>query len=284
MAEQQREPQVERGARGGREALVPVEQAHVPFYDRAIIAVRLPDGRIAAVLSILCDVIGLAPAPQARRIRADEVLSEQLMLAQVQTGGGPQAMDVLTAWAIPTWLQGIKLGKVTPEKRPAILAFKREAADVLYRHFSERRVLPSPSVLVPSEPVIEPMRPTPEASRAAWITYHQQMATWLEWQEDIEKWRDSVESRLESVEEVTRLIPELFERLPPQTLSPAHQSTVQAMVKRLHDLAGFSFATIYADLNTAFHVGRYSDIPDAQWPQVAVWFKQRIDAAEKRRS
>lgn len=267
-----------------REVHIPVEQATIIFYDSEIIAIRLPDGRIAAVLVSLCDAIGLARHGQLERIQREEVLSEQLLLAEIATAGGPQVMNVLTAWAIPSWLHGIRLGKVAPEKRAAILAFKREAADVLYRHFSERHALPSPNALVPSGPVTEPVRPIPEANRGAWITYHQQMAAWLEWQEDIEKWRDSVESRLESVEEVTRLIPELFERLPPRTLNPAHQSTVQAMVKRLHDLAGFSFTTIYSDLNAAFHVGKYSEIPDAQWPQVAAWFKQRIDAAEKRRT
>jgi hypothetical protein len=150
-----------------REVIIPVEQAVVPFYDRTIIAVRLPDGRIAAVLSFLCDALQLAAVGQARRIRADDVLADQLLFAQVQTEGGPQAMDVLTAWAIPAWLQGIKLGKVAPEKRPAILAFKREAADVLYRHFSQQRALAAPSGLVPAEPVAEPTRPAQALGVAA---------------------------------------------------------------------------------------------------------------------
>jgi hypothetical protein len=143
--------------------------------------VRLPDGRIAAVLSFLCDALQLAAVGQARRIRADDVLADQLLLfAQVQTEGGPQAMDVLTARAIPAWLQGIKLGKVAPEKRTAILAFKREAADVLYRHFSQQRALPAPSGLVPAEPVVEPARPAHDAGRDSWIAYHHQMAAWPE--------------------------------------------------------------------------------------------------------
>jgi hypothetical protein len=154
---------------GEREVIIPLEQAVVPFYDRAIIAVRLPDGRIAAVLSFLCDALRLAAVGQARRIRADDVLADQLLFAQVQTEGGPQAMDVLTAWAIPARLQGIKLGKVAPEKRPAILAFKREAADVLYRHFSQQRTLQAPSSLVPAEPVAEPARPAHDARRETWI-------------------------------------------------------------------------------------------------------------------
>jgi hypothetical protein len=66
-------------------------------------------------------------------------------------------------------------------------------------------------------------------------------------------------------------------------LSPEHQATVKAMATRLHEVAGFSFATIYSDLNAAFHVGRYSDIPDVHWAEVAAWFQLRIDRAQKRR-
>jgi len=41
-------------------ALVPVEQALVPFYAWLILAVRLPDGRIAASLRSLCDLLNLS--------------------------------------------------------------------------------------------------------------------------------------------------------------------------------------------------------------------------------
>jgi hypothetical protein len=87
---------------------------------------------------------------------------------------------------------------------------------------------------------------------------------------------------MESVEEVSRLLPEILERLGPQTLSPEHQATVKAMAGMLHELASYSFATIYGDLNAAFHVGRYSDIPDAQWAEVTAWFQARITATATR--
>ena len=64
------------------------------------------------------------------------------------------------------------------------------------------------------------------------------MAAWLEWQADIETWRGHVEERLEEHEAILSLVPELLERLGPQTLSPEHQATVKAMAGRLHELAG----------------------------------------------
>jgi hypothetical protein len=56
------------------------------------------------------------------------------------------------------------------------------------------------------------------------------------------------------------------------------------MAKRLNDLTGVAYATIYGDLTQSFHVGKYADIPDADWPQVAIWLQQRIDAALKHRN
>jgi hypothetical protein len=90
-------------------------------------------------------------------------------------------------------------------------------------------------------------------------------------------------SRMESLEEGQRLLPELLERLGPQTLTSEHQATVKAMAGRLHDLGGYSFAAIYGELNAAFHVGKYSDIPDTRWAEVAAWFSQRTEAADRRR-
>ncbi len=90
-------------------------------------------------------------------------------------------------------------------------------------------------------------------------------------------------SRMESVDELTRLVPEILERLGPQTLTPEHQATIKAMATRLHEVAGSAYAAIYGDLNAAFHVAKCSDISDAQWAEVSQWFRTRIEAGEKRR-
>lgn len=283
----------EQGSAGQAMAVTPFEQAVIRLYDSPIRAVRLPDGRIAAVMTDLCSALGLNRSGQVQRIRADDLLREQMLFCLVDSGDGQQQpMDVLTAWAIPTWLHGIQLSRLAPEKRPAILAFKREAADVLYRHFSQRQTPEQIGMavpLVPAEPVSQPERPAPNAGRAAWTEYHRAMVAWLEWQDDIDRWRasvnqrqDALEDRMESVEEVTRLIPEILDRLGPETLTPEHQATVKRMVGRLHELTAISYGAIYAELNEAFHVGRYADIADAAWERVTDWFQVRIAAAERR--
>lgn len=264
----------------------------------------LPDGKVAAVLNSLCDAIGLARHGQLERIQRDEILRDQLLLVQINSAGGPQIMNTLTAWAIPTWLQGVRLGKVAADRRDAILAFKREAADVLYRHFSQRPSLPPPDALVPSEPVIEPAPPARDATPAEWREWRQAMRVWLDWQDQMDAWceesdrqhqalmqrqdtlerrQDALEDRIEGVEALSQIVAEMAGRFGPPTLTTEHQATVRAMVARLHELGGFSYGAIYGELNASFHVAKYSDIPDDQWGRVAEWFQARIASAERRR-
>jgi hypothetical protein len=276
-----------------QQALIPVEQAVIHFYNHDIIAVRLPDGRIAASFNDLCDSIQLERRGQLVRVQGDEILSEQLVPAEILTDGGKQASYVLTAWAIPTWLQGVQLSRVAPEKRTAILAFKREAADVLYRHFSQPRQQLTP--LVPSEPVQEPIVPEIDAPRDVWRAYHRDMLAWLDWQDDIERFRQrtathladhdqqlgELHSRVEGQEEIARMLADAITKLGVQTLSLTHQATVKQLAARLHAASGVAYAAIYSELDNDFHVPRYSDIPDEQWESVVAWFRQRIDAATK---
>lgn len=140
-------------------------------------------------------------------------------------------------------------------------------------------------------------KPALDAPALIWADYHEQLAVLYRRQaayeaqlayvdakrEEHDDQIGELHDRLESVEEVSRLIPEILERLGPQTLTPAHQATMKAMVKRLHDLTGEAFPAIYADLYDHFHVAKYSDVPDAQWPEVAAWFQARIVAGERRR-
>lgn len=270
------------------QAITPTRQEVVTLFDRFIVAVSLPDGRIAATLASLCDALGLTQNSQVRRIRMDDVLVDELVSVAIETSSGIQVMGVLTAWAIPLWLTGIQTRKVAEEKRPAILAFKKQAANALYEHFSQLKLPPPPATLVPSEPIEKPRYPDDSASLDERQKYHRDMITWLEWQADIAAWRkdtdnrlDGLESEVESIHEVVRLVPELLERMGPQTLSPEHMHSVQAMAKRLHEIGGFSFATIYGELNAAFHVGKYDQIPDASWDEAVEWFTTRIRAAER---
>jgi hypothetical protein len=83
--------------------------------------------------------------------------------------------------------------------------------------------------------------------------------------------------------QVLAAVPEILERLGPETLTPEHQRTVQNAAKRLHEVGGYAYPTIYTELGEHFHVSRYDQISEALWEEVMEWLGMRIDAAEKRR-
>ena len=141
-----------------------------------------------------------------------------LVVVRVETEGGFQKMPTLVLHSVPYWLATIDTRnmKKDDERRLEILHYQREVVDVLYAWAQTPRVIAAPTNLVPSEPIAEPTRPALDASIEERIIYHQQMLQVLEWQRDIENWRSGVESRLGSLEAI---IPDILDRLPPQTLS-----------------------------------------------------------------
>ena len=261
--------------------LMPIEQQTIMFYGKPLVVVRLPDGRPGIVLRNLCDNLQLEPTSQVRRIKRTEAIADDLVYTLVQTDGGPQIMPTLVLRAAPFWLAGIDPKRVREEIRPEILRYQREVVDVLYAWAQSPKVTDSPATLVPVEQIIKPVPPADDASLDTWREYHRQMVAWIDWQHDIESWRGSVESRLEGLEEVTNLIPEILERLGPQTLTSDHQRTLQKYVQHMHELTGKPYGTLYDGLKTAFGVPRYADIPDQDWPRVVQWFRAQLEPWQK---
>src|SRR5436305_4636817 len=95
--------------------LIPIEQQTLLFYGKPIIVIRLPDGRPGVVLRFLCENLQIDTTAQAARIRRTEAIAEDLILARVETDGGPQSMVALVLHAVPFWLAGIDPKRVREE-------------------------------------------------------------------------------------------------------------------------------------------------------------------------
>lgn len=230
------------------QALIPTEQQTLTFHGLPLVVVRLPDGRPGIVLRWICENLGLAPTGQVTRIRRTEVIADDLVYVQVQTEGGIQTMPTLVLSSVPYWLATIETKRMRDEKkRLEVLYYQREVVAALFEWASTHK----PQKLVSSETITQPAAPEPGATRETWVRYHQQMLAFLEWQAEIESWQGSMETRIEGIE---ALIPDILDRLPPVTLTPAHQRQVQVYVKQLGDLTGKHPASIYTDLYTAFSV------------------------------
>jgi hypothetical protein len=87
----------------------------------------------------ICDEITIDPEGQRQRINRDEILRDGACIMQVPflfPGGGPQRINCLQLRLLHYWLLGVETGHIKDEaKRKAVLAFKREAADVLFAYF-----------------------------------------------------------------------------------------------------------------------------------------------------
>ncbi len=59
-----------------QEIFIPVEQASVLFFGQPVIAIRLSDGRIGAIVSNICSILQMDAASQVRRIREDETIAD----------------------------------------------------------------------------------------------------------------------------------------------------------------------------------------------------------------
>ena len=237
----------------------------------------------------IIDVIGLltdAPTPRTywammkERIQSEgfrELLTKCERLKMTAADGKQRLTDAADTETLLRIIQSVPSPKAEP--------VKQWLARVGAQRLDEMtQPLPAPDV---RRAIANLPMPGEDAPALALAHYYRQLASLYERQAayeaqlaEIQDWRGHIESRLEEHEAVLSLVPEILERLGPQTLTPEHQATVKAMVARLHTLSSIAFGTIYADLNTAFHVARYNDIPDARWQEVTEWFQRRLAAAK----
>lgn len=210
-------------------------------------------------------------------------------------------MPVLTLRGFPTWILGINPGEVEEDPtqpgkaeqiRQMILAYQVEAVDVLYRHFAQKAQV-RPALTAPTAATVipaEPTKPAPEATRAERIAYYEDLEVWArwkanqeaqEWRGEVEEWRGEVSAALEGDRAIIGIIPELIERLGPETISATHQGQVKGYVKRLHELTKKPFPTIYEDIRLAFGPASYRDLLESEWSQIEVWFLREIEKAKR---
>ena len=256
--------------------LEPIEQEVLTFYGKPLVVIRLADGTPAVVFNHLCENMGLERTAQARRIRRKKSLTKGFFSAHIETPNrGQQVVIVLTLRSVPGWLFGLEPGNVDENKGVDIERYQDECMEVLYQWASTPR-LSAPPDLVSEQPIEKPVMPEKGAALEQWREYYQRMAAFTDWQLSIETWRGGVEERLESIE---ALIPEILERLPETTITPAHQNMVKYYVSQIHKATDKPYATIYSALYTSFQVPTYTSLREDEWDKIEQWLKKQLTKA-----
>lgn len=126
------------------QALVPVEQRTVIFYDDKLVAVRVAGGAVYIPVRPLCEQLGVDWNGQRRRILRDAVLREELRTVDVTSTEGERAVtrgvSCLPVDMIAGFLFGINEDRVKPELRDRVIRYRRECHRVLAEAFREGRL------------------------------------------------------------------------------------------------------------------------------------------------
>ena len=187
------------------EALIPIEQKTILFYEDELIAVRVDSkdsyegSTIYVPLRRLVENLGLDWRSQRSRIRRDNVLSDAFQEVVVTTppsetgGGGPQESLALPLDLVPGWLFGIQTSRVKEEIRPKLERYRRECFRILWEAFKTEML-----------PTVDPnyaqstMEMTP-AERA--LALAEAVAEMARQQVAIERWLSHQDTRLTTVED-----------------------------------------------------------------------------------
>lgn len=297
------------------EPITPIEVYTLDFYGKPLIAVRLPDGRPAVSIRSICSNMELDRKAQVRRIKRTAPIAGDLVenvVIDLQTGGGPQPSQVLILRSLAYWLTGIDHKRTRPEMQEEVLRYQCEAVDALYQWAAQRpRALPAPAeppqaieaapgdtstAIAAAQPapggaVLAPIdEPSQEATHQERAAYHELMSVWHRHQADLhaQAWRaevqgqlDSLQGQLEAEKAITDVIPDILAQLGPEKISETQRGQVRGYVKRLHELTGKPYPTIYDDIRLAFGPASYKDLLAADWPQVEAWFKVQIERATR---
>jgi hypothetical protein len=268
-------------------ALVPVEQDEIIFYGHELVAVRLEDGRIAAVLRWLFESLNLDRAGQMQRIERKTALADGLVLVRVETTGGPQEMQALTLDVLPGYLFGIDENRVKAEAREDIILFQRECAKVLADHFTRKHppALPALADTTAATIIIEQIADLTgvinllrEHLEALLVLPGQvtnlalQVGETRTLVESLATRQDSTDARLETVDART------------QRLTPAHTRAVQEMVDHMvretrHSRTPLTYTVIYGRLKHRFRVGSYKEVADNRFDELTTYLRDELSRA-----
>lgn len=269
------------GADGSQTAtLIPVEQDTISFHGHELVAVRLDDGRIAAVLRWLFDSLGLERTAQIRRIERKTALREGLVTVRVDTEGGAQDMQALTLDVLPGYLYGIDESRVRDEVRGDIVMFQRECTRVLAEHFARKHG--QPSLPAPADPAAAAIVSQIADLAATMNLLREHLEALQGLPQQVGHVAEVVEALAERQSATEAQVAQLDTRT--DRLSPAQAQNVREMVDRMvretkNAAQPLTHQTVYGRIAHRFRVNSYTAIRQGQYEQVLAFLRSELERA-----
>lgn len=248
-------------------ALIPVEEQLVEFYDDEIPAARvLVDGeeRVYVGVRAVCEFLGADWSAQRRRIMRNPVLSEEVRTVAVtatQLDRKPGQRETQEVLALPLsmihgWLFGFNADRVKPELRDAVIRYQRECYAVLAGAFDPRR-----EYLDRLNRIAEDMAELAQATRAGVADAHTRMDKAAVIVRDLGRDVASIQERLGMGEAIT----------------PEQAQAVKGRVQEVGGLLGQvpgvaprrnAYAGVWSEVYRRFGVPSYRELQQRQFAAV----------------
>ena len=274
--------------------LVPTEQRLVTIVDDEEIPAALVEGQdIYLPIRPMCQALGVASQMQIARIKADEVMAENLRRVRIATPGGPQTVQALHIESVPLWLGTLEPGRVREDLRPRLVAYKRWMQRRVYEAFAAEIGWGRPGPPVPAPPTTA--APTS-------LEYIEQMALAIAhmahqqrvFEHDLTDVRDHVEvldGRLDRAAAVVGVMLRDLKALqavlaPGALITTAQAAEISNSVKTLAESLSRAapgknhYQGIFGELYRRFRVPSYREVTVDQFPDVMAWlrdFQQSLD-------
>ncbi|MCP1226345.1 phage antirepressor N-terminal domain-containing protein [Sebaldella sp. S0638] len=114
----------------------------VEFNGVNLTGIKTQEGKIYIIVKAFCEILGIDPSGQLKRIKRDETLNEGVDMMSIPTESGKQDTTLLELDFLPMWLTGIRAERCKKEIRPYLKEFKLKAKDVLADAFLGKRLEP----------------------------------------------------------------------------------------------------------------------------------------------
>jgi hypothetical protein len=277
------------------QALTPIEERTLEFYDDELLAVKMVDGAVYVPVRRLCDNLGLAWPGQYERIQRDEILSEAVKTVRVTRtvieggrGGGPADTICLPLDMIPGWLFGVQVSRVREDLRPKLKRYRRECFKVLWDAFK--------SDILPAAPERRDLTPAEQGLAMAEAVYHlakQQVIferLLVEHGARLDVLDSSLEKARETFGEVLQKLRALELRIygPGEIISEAQAAEVAATVAALahtltqNDPAGGNYyQSVWGELRRRYNIATYTRIPAARFGEVIGWLETWLASGQR---
>lgn len=223
-------------------------------------AIKLSDGSLGASIKSLCDLLDLARHGQTARIKRDPALASALVLVSMKTAAGSRLLDVLISYAIPLWLSGLQVTRLSLEKQERASIIRQSAIEAIEQAFSEQGTLSAPMI-------------TAESGLDAWQQVQEGLYA-------IASGFGQLQSAFSSVEHSNAVLLARVAALERQAytsdkagLPPEHIGHMYVLARAYRTKTGVPIAETLANLARHFHVSDASDIPATAWRDVHAWFE-----------